>query len=818
MSPSDASIAEQLNNSYFNGPGIQLRGFARWARNYGYDAFVGINATPLTLTAAIDPAILGPLLPPVVGETIAIQSSSTGFFDFTFWVDQFMVANYPTQLNTAYVVAFDDITRIVSITLVSGMIVTFTIPPFSTSSQYLYAIYNYVVPSSPVVPAAAIGTPTVVVGGTSGFAVNDTITLIGGTFTTATMLKVLAVTAGVVTSVSIVTPGAYSVIPTNPVSIGTTSGSGIGTPTFTMAYSAYVPAVPETFSDLQFLAYQQGTGNSAMDALFATTTDVGFFLPYIPMIVGKNNYISATFMPTVYAQVVPAVQKSLNTSYDNLVATVQMNPNANQIDYAYIVFAVSLNVIENDCRNYIYQFFLQIMTGLSLSSTAFATWQTAWALANASVTAWALWNVAQSNPMDPLYGTTAPIVLPYPASPGYSVSISSVGDPILNYNMVISWDGLNETTGSGVLNNVLGVPANVGDFWFEVVSNVNITASAFVNAAVGNLSYTQAQTHIRLNWQEGSSNWRSLDIYNLSHANYIFGGKAVITTGVDALTDASESGFLIPLNETIYENMSLTTSTQMATACCFIVFNSYTVTTAPWWTVGAFKVLLIVVVIALTVATAQPESIGLLGTDLAVGTALGLAGTAAVILGAVVNALAAIVLVDLIQIGATDILGSQIGPIVGTIIGLIALQAGTAAMNGMSASQVLGQMLQPTNLLKLTEAVGNAFAQAIQLATQKTLTSTQTMLAQYNTADTQVENQYQEMFGSSGGASDLTLNPLSLIDVTLPNVTPSPIMAESPTDFLSRTLMSGSDIAGLSLSFVTNFCDANLSTKLPGLT
>jgi hypothetical protein len=816
MSPGDQSFGEQLNNAYLNGPGIQLRGFATWARNYGYDTFVGISATPLTLTSAIDPTVLGPLLPPVTGKTVTIQSSKTGYFDFTFWVDQFMVDNYPTLLNTAYTCDFDNLTRLITITLVGGMIVTFTIPPFSSSAQYLYAIYNYITASIAAVPAAATGTPVIVAGGTSGFAVSDTIVLAGGTFTTATVLKVTSVNGiGVITGVSIMTPGVYSVIPSNPVSMNTTSGSGVGIPTFTMSYSTYIAAIPYSWSTLQYLAYEQGSGNTALDALFGTTTDAGFFLPYIPMIVGANNYISATFMPDAYAQVVPAVKRALGASYDKLVTMVQANPDANQIDYAYVVFAVSLNVLENDCRNYIYQFFLEIMTGLSLSSTAFATWQTAWATANTSVSTWALWNVAQSDPTNPLYNTVAPTVIPYPASPGYSVSITSADDSILNYNMVISWDGLNETTGSGVLLNTLGVPANVGDFWFEVVSNVEVSASAFVNSAVGNLSYTKAQTHVRLNWQVGTNNWSCLDIYNLEHNNYIFGGKSVNTMAVDALADTSESGFLIPLSETVYKNMSLVASTQMATACCFIVFNSYTVTTAPWWSAGFFKILLIVVAIAITVATAGATTPGLLGTDLSVGATLGLTGVAAVILGAVVNAIAAIVLVQLINIGATAILGPEIGPIIGTIVGLIALQTSTFIANGMSASQVLNLMMQPMNILKLTEAIGNAFAEAIQLVTQKTILDTNSMLAQYNAADVQVEDQYQAMFGSIDGAADLTLNPLSLIDVSLPNVTPSPIMAESPTDFLSRTLMTGNDICDLSLSFVTDFCAANLSTKLP---
>jgi hypothetical protein len=74
--------------------------------------------------------------------------------------------------------------------------------------------------------------------GGSGYAVNDTITLAGGAFTTATVLKVTAVSAGAVTGVVIQTPGVYSVAPSPVVAVsqGSTSGSGTNA-TFDMVYA-----------------------------------------------------------------------------------------------------------------------------------------------------------------------------------------------------------------------------------------------------------------------------------------------------------------------------------------------------------------------------------------------------------------------------------------------------------------------------------------------------------------------------------------------------------------------------------------------------
>ncbi len=63
----------------------------------------------------------------------------------------------------------------------------------------------------------------VTVGGGS-YAVNDVLTVSGGTSTTAATFTVTAVTAGVVTAVSATNTGHYTVLPANPVSV--TGGGG----------------------------------------------------------------------------------------------------------------------------------------------------------------------------------------------------------------------------------------------------------------------------------------------------------------------------------------------------------------------------------------------------------------------------------------------------------------------------------------------------------------------------------------------------------------------------------------------------------------
>ncbi len=79
-------------------------------------------------------------------------------------------------------------------------------------------------------------TVVVAIGSGTGYVVGDLITLAGGTFATATILRVATLSGSAVATATIEDAGAYSVIPGNPVAQDTTDGVGTGE-TFTMTYA-----------------------------------------------------------------------------------------------------------------------------------------------------------------------------------------------------------------------------------------------------------------------------------------------------------------------------------------------------------------------------------------------------------------------------------------------------------------------------------------------------------------------------------------------------------------------------------------------------
>jgi hypothetical protein len=567
-------------------------------------------------------------------------------------------------------------------------------------------------------------------------------------------------------------------------------------------YVRYALQVAGVWGNPKVFIYQQGSGNTSLDAFFTASTDAGSFFPYIPVRV-DNAFVSGSYLSDVYPLAKKALKKSINGDFDELVAKIQTNPSLADIDFAFVVFGVSLNVKENACRRYIYEFFQEIMLGQDLGATDFHAWKVGYLAAVAEDTTWKTWGEAQADPMNPLYGTPEPPRPVYTAPPQYVVQVLSARADV-PYHIALLWSGIEETVGSGLKT----VDAKAGDLWFDIAGTDDITESAYLTEN-GTVDYTGSTIdHIKLNWQVDADTWRTLDIYGLVHRNLVYGGKTVDTTSIQALQSVNESGFIVPLHEGVYRRIPLTHSTQMSTACCFVVFNCYKVVETRWYQTGFFQILiviiLIVIAVVVTVLTGGAATPGILGTAGAVGSAMGFAGTAAIIAGAIANAIAAMVLVQIITRVSTAILGDKIGTIVGTIASVIAVNVSTSIMSGISLTTSFSNLLTAENLLKATAAIGDFVATMEKSNVQDTLQKTQDVVTDYTKQSEDIQEKFDALIGSSGQLEGLTVLNSSLNSVI-----------ETADSFLGRTLMTGSDIAGLSLDMLSNFADITLKTDLP---
>jgi hypothetical protein len=149
--------------------------------------------------------------------------------------------------------------------------------------------------------------------GGSGYAIGDTITLTGGTFTQAIVLTVATLSGSAVATFTTSNFGTYSVLATNPISQGSSSGAGTGATfnvtawqvrttafTITNAGSGYVEQPTVTFSSGSATAYAT-VGSGTVVRSLGTTMDF-----YVPSGVGfrVNDGAAAT---TNYVRTTPSV-------------------------------------------------------------------------------------------------------------------------------------------------------------------------------------------------------------------------------------------------------------------------------------------------------------------------------------------------------------------------------------------------------------------------------------------------------------------------------------------------------------------------------
>ena len=101
-------------------------------------------------------------------------------------------------------------------------------------------------------------------------------------------------------------------------------------------------------------------------------------------------------------------------------------------------------------------------------------------------------------------------------------------------------------------------------------------------------------------------------------------------------------------------------------------------------------------------------------------------------------------------------------------------------------------------------AAGDGYAGYINASTQQLLQETQDVIKEYEEESRKIRELWAENIGYNRGIID----PLDLTEAF-------GVTMESVDSFLQRTLMTGNDVADLSLDMLTNFVDMTLSTELP---
>lgn len=571
------------------------------------------------------------------------------------------------------------------------------------------------------------------------------------------------------------------------------------------------------YGPLKMFIYKVGSGVESLDSLVQRSVAEIDWLPFIPIRL-DNKFVRDFPDDDLHNWCTKAFRKAFGrrTKIDEIVKSLEENESLDDIDFAHIAFGVSLNTSSRWGKQYIYEYLRQLSIASGQTSNTVVEYKQQYRAHLQYIKAMQEWNEAQNSS----WGRKQEKVeyVPMPVRPKGSITFRSK-DSNLHFRQVFEYEFLYEETGPGRLL-VEGKPASIGQMWWSILENTEKDAELedLRNQVGGKGEGTQSflrrtlskvRGTVALNWQESSRVWRRMVINNGQHFNYAYKSNAVKTYAVQAIKETDEeSGFFFPLNMAIFKKMGIVDGTEMSNCSAYLILNSYKVVKKKWYQTGVFAVItaIIVVVVSIYYPPAGGAAGGVLGTNTAVGVAIVGAGASAAVIamvGAIANAIAGAILGAILTRVATKVFGNSIlGQIFAVVAVMMIGNYQAAASNGsspLSFSESFGSMMRAENLLKLSMSAVNGYSEYINKSTMHILAEAKELQEAYSAETRRIHEMYVEQFGAGK-----VIDPMAFTSAGQGQV-------ESVDNFLSRTLMTGMDIAETAHNMLSEFASLTLT-------
>lgn len=576
------------------------------------------------------------------------------------------------------------------------------------------------------------------------------------------------------------------------------------------------PITGETISDQRVYIYRIGSGTPQLDNLEVAVATQREFFPMLPLRI-DNKFIDEPEYEDLYEITSKAYKKAFGSKIDMMIDELKDNDQIDDLDFAFMVFGVTINDKDRAAKAYMYEF-LKGLIPLQNSSKAEHDGYTAYVQSQAEAGInYNHYNELQRRKLgweEDLAVIEAPVVPTYPQPRRTNFVLDSKIPELQDYKITISWSYIQETLGAG--RGRAG--AKKGDYWFtkkphdpmEVSPYQNFQDQNLVMSVLYNSSVFNNTKKIYLYHQTSKLTYRRLEIVGLEQSNYVYANKSVVIQAYDEVNNnEEESGLFFPLHYPTMLNLSMKDQNQLSYSSRLLILNSYVRKKVRWYQRGIFKVIFSIAVIVISMMVMGPAGFasapGILGTNMAVGAALGLSGMAAIIAGAVVNMVAAMVLTTVIQKASIELFGAKFGQIIGAIATFFAMKMGATYAKTGSLTMNWDKMFAPQNLLKLTESVSKGYTAFMQVKIEDLQEDYEKVSREYKDQLKVIEDRMNELYGNN-----LWIDPLLLTESTLAE---DSSLRESSDSFLNRTLLTGTDIAEISLAMISEFPSATI--KLP---
>lgn len=563
--------------------------------------------------------------------------------------------------------------------------------------------------------------------------------------------------------------------------------------------------------------YRFGSGNFLLDPIKPINKEnTKSFMPFMPIRI-KNKFISEMPHYLYYDKVNKFYKKATGKKLDDFIKQLGENEKIDDIDYAYVVFGVALNTKRPSCKEYLFAFFRYLHTLDGNSQQAFSEWK-----AKIDKNNNAIKHLYEDDKKDKIITSDqifADIAMQDDIGvqsdpPSNSIDLSTYW---LNeaFRLTLSWSGIS----TNILTGKDNPNRKIGEVWLNNFSSnasfgntQNIVIKHLVDGEDSGDGENVSRKKViekevldipsfSIYKQIDASHAIVYDVLGLVQQNHVYKDKNVETTSLDALADKDEGNLIIPIHLDVMKKLSLKHRCQVCTEDMYVIFNCYVVKKTKWYQTGIFKVLVgIVLAIASVVfAPAGALGAGILGSNLAIGTALGIGSTvlAAAIVGAVVNAIAAIIITTILTKIVGTLFKGMFGAIFGAIFGLLLGNIGSL-FNGTNITAMLGQVFSPRNILNLTQAVIKSVNGVMQSNLQNMQQKMQQMTDEYSSKNDELDQKMSALKGTNGVINSSALSRSSS-DVVILN--------ESMDTFLTRTKLTLCDIAELDKAHITSTID-----------
>ena len=561
---------------------------------------------------------------------------------------------------------------------------------------------------------------------------------------------------GTVSTPVVNTVGARTTITTTTV---TTTTDGVTT-------TVRTKIVDDTTSEAVPREFVLGTGEwPILDALWISRANVEqTFFPSIPFRVDNKDMLADNLSETDQYKDVVKIISLMGMDAVSIRDQINENPDIKEIDYAFMVAGANMNTESQAEMDYLFRFWDLCRE----RSTAYQADHTSWV-------AQALFE--RSKPK------TNSLVIQDPQSKNGA------------YKITIEWDYINKS----IVTGEVAAGAKIGQL------SITTGATTVHEFGATNSRSSVDSTVVRIRKQISETQYEELAISGAVHKNDVYEGKTVETLARDARNDPDKNeGFLIPLHMGIFNTMSMVKRTQLAQECIYLVFNTYVKTKKKWYQTGWFKVLLAIVLIVITIVsagTATPITSSVWGAA-TVAAALGITGALGLLLvGMALSALYSYMVSYLMgrwSAGFESVFGKKWAAVVMSIISI-----GTAMLTGGNGLNSESWLKTAVQIIDIASQLFTAYAKGTIVA-QK---------AEYDAFMDKVEEDQkllEKLSNEFFGEDDLvSVDYLLQLQKTL--------REDSPTTFLARTLMTGSDVVDITLGQVSEMVTMNITPRLQGI-